>query len=159
MQRELHKIIHNKMRSIVTDALLAANEIEIPKVMIANEIHNLKHRMSENFKQQGQNIDAHKLGDEMFQEPAKRNVKAGLLFSEVIKKFDLKPDEAKVRNMVEEMATMYQDSAQMVSYIYKNEQMLGEIKNFVLEEQAFEAILNAAQVTDEHISYQELTKQ
>jgi len=159
MQREMHKIIHNKMRGVVTESLLASNLIEVPKVMVEREIHALKHRMADNFKQQGQQIDPHSLGDELFKESAERNVKAGLLFSEVVKKFDLKPDEARVRNMVEEMSTMYQDSAQMISYIYKNEHMLNDVKSLVLEEQAIETILDGAKVTEEHVSYVDLTKQ
>jgi len=157
MQREMRKIIHNKMRSSIIDALLKASPIEIPKVMLNNEIHNLKHQAVQNFSNQNQKIDIHQLPDDLFKDRAENNIKASLLFAEIVNKFELKPSDSKVRDLVKEMATMYQDSEQMVSYIYKNEQMLNDIKSLVLEEQVIETVLDKAQTTEQHISYQELT--
>jgi len=157
MQREMHKIIHNKMRVLVIDALLEVSSIEIPKVMVHNEIHNLKHQAVQNFANQHQTIDAHKLPDDLFKDRAERNVKASLLFAEIINKFELKPNDNRVRALIEEVATMYQDSEQMVSHIYKNERMLNDIKALALEERVIEVLLDKAQVTEQKISYQELT--
>jgi len=38
----------------------------------------------------------------------------GLIVAEVVKQFDLKPDETRVREMIQEMASAYQEPEQVV---------------------------------------------
>ncbi|MNS51343.1 Trigger factor [compost metagenome] len=78
--------------------------------------------------------------------------------AEVVKQFDLKPDEARVREMIQEMASAYQEPEQVVSWYYKNDQQLNEVRSVVLEEQVVDTVLQKATVTDKSVSYEDAVK-
>ncbi|MFO5730230.1 trigger factor, partial [Klebsiella pneumoniae] len=92
-------------------------------------------------QQFGGNIKPDQLPAELFEEQAKRRVVLGLIVAEVVKQFDLKPDETRVREMIQEMASAYQEPEAVVSWYYKNDQQLNEVRSVVLEEQVVDTVL------------------
>jgi len=82
----------------------------------------------------------------------------GLIVAEVVKQFELKPDDARVRELIEEMASAYQEPEQVVSWYYKNDEQLNEVRSVVLEEQVVDTVLQQAKVTDKSVSYEEAVK-
>jgi len=112
MERELRQAIKTKVKNQVMDGLLAANPIEVPKALLENEVNRLRVQAVQQF---GGNIKPEQLPAELFEEQAKRRVVLGLIVAEVVKQYDLKPDEGKVREMIEEMASAYQEPEQVIS--------------------------------------------
>ncbi|WP_188036396.1 trigger factor [Pseudomonas sp. EZ-C24] len=155
MERELRQAIKTKVKNQVMDGLLAANPIEVPKALLENEVNRLRVQAVQQF---GGNIKPEQLPAELFEEQAKRRVVLGLIVAEVVKQFDLKPDEGKVREMIEEMASAYQEPEQVISWYYKNDQQLNEVRSVVLEEQVVDTVLQKATVTDKSVSYEEAVK-
>ena len=155
MERELRQAIKTKVKNQVMDGLLAANPIEVPKALLSNEVDRLRVQAVQQF---GGNIKPDQLPAELFEEQAKRRVVLGLIVAEVVKQFDLKPDEGKVREMIEEMASAYQEPEQVISWYYKNDQQLNEVRSVVLEEQVVDTVLQKATVTDKSVSYEEAVK-
>ncbi|MGB8973456.1 MAG: trigger factor, partial [Pseudomonas capeferrum] len=126
MERELRQAIKAKVKNQVMDGLLAANPIEVPKALLENEVNRLRVQAVQQF---GGNIKPEQLPAELFTEQAKRRVVLGLIVAEVVKQFELKPDEGKVREMIEEMASAYQEPEQVISWYYKNDQQLNEVRS------------------------------
>ena len=155
MERELRQAIKTKVKNQVMDGLLAANPIEVPKALLENEVNRLRVQAVQQF---GGNIKPEQLPVELFEEQAKRRVVLGLIVAEVVKQYDLKPDEGKVREMIEEMASAYQEPEQVISWYYKNDQQLNEVRSVVLEEQVVDTVLQKATVTDKSVSYEEAVK-
>ncbi|MFZ5936686.1 trigger factor [Pseudomonas putida] len=155
MERELRQAIKTKVKNQVMDGLLAANPIEVPKALLENEVNRLRVQAVQQF---GGNIKPEQLPAELFEEQAKRRVVLGLIVAEVVKQFDLKPDEGKVREMIEEMASAYQEPEQVISWYYKNDQQLNEVRSVVLEEQVVDTVLQKATVTDKSVSYEDAVK-
>lgn len=155
MERELRQAIKAKVKNQVMDGLLAANPIEVPKALLDNEVNRLRVQAVQQF---GGNIKPEQLPAELFTEQAKRRVVLGLIVAEVVKQFELKPDEGKVREMIEEMASAYQEPEQVISWYYKNDQQLNEVRSVVLEEQVVDTVLQKATVTDKSVSYEEAVK-
>lgn len=155
MERELRQATKTKVKNQVMDGLLAANLIEVPKALLENEVNRLRVQAVQQF---GGNIKPDQLPAELFQEQAKRRVVLGLIVAEVVKQFDLKPDDAKVREMIEEMASAYQEPEQVIAWYYKNDQQLNEVRSVVLEEQVVDTVLQKATVTDKSVSYEEAVK-
>ncbi|MEF1190630.1 trigger factor, partial [Vibrio parahaemolyticus] len=94
-----------------------------------------------------------------FEEQAKRRVVVGLLLGEVIKSEGLKADDEKVKALIEEMATAYEDPSEVIAYYEQNEQMMNNMRNVALEEQAIDAIIAKAQVTEKEVGFNELLNQ
>ncbi|WP_434677427.1 trigger factor [Pseudomonas sp. R1-18] len=155
MERELRQAIKTKVKNQVMDGLLAANPIEVPKALLENEVNRLRVQAVQQF---GGNIKPDQLPAELFEEQAKRRVELGLIVAEVVKQFDLKPDDARVRDLIQEMASAYQEPEQVVAWYYKNEQQMNEVRSVVLEEQVVDTVLQKASVTDKSVSYEEAVK-
>lgn len=155
MERELRQAIKSKVKNQVMEGLLAGNPIEAPKALIGNEVNRLRVQAVQQF---GGNINPEQLPAELFEEQAKRRVLLGLVVAEVVKQFEIKPDEARVRAMIEEMASAYQEPEQVVAWYYKNPQQLDEVRSVVLEEQVVDTVLQKANVTDKQVSYEEAVK-
>ncbi|MDO9322382.1 MAG: trigger factor, partial [Pseudomonas sp.] len=155
MQRELRQAIKSKVKNQVMDGLLAANPIEVPKSLLGNEVNRLRVQAVQQF---GGNIKPDQLPAELFEEQARRRVVLGLIVAEVVKQFELKPDDARVREMIQEMASAYQEPEQVVAWYYKNDQQMNEVRSVVLEEQVVDTVLSKANVTDKSVSYEEAVK-
>lgn len=160
MERELKNAAKNKVKSQVMDQLVKANEFEVPKALIAGEINALREQMMQQFGGAQPNLDLKSiLPDEMFTEQAERRVALGLIVGELIKSAEIKADADKVREMVEEMASTYQDPEEVINYYYGNQQLLSSVESAVLEDQVVEHILTGAKVTESDSTYEEVVKQ
>lgn len=155
MERELRQAIKTKVKNQVMEGLLAANDVEVPKALIGSEVNRLRVQAVQQF---GGSIDPQQLPAELFEAQAKRRVQLGLLVAELVKQFELKADEARVRELIEEMASAYQEPEQVVAWYYKNAQQLDEVRSVVLEEQVVDTVLQKAKVTDKQVSYEEAVK-
>lgn len=154
MQRELDSNIKNKIKTQVMDGLLASNEINVPQALIDGEVNRMRSEMAQQFG--GQNsIDESALPPALFEPQAKRRVSLGLIMNAIVDQNSLQADDDRVRSYLEEMAAGYDDPEQMVSYYYRNEEQLSNIRNMVLEEQVMDLILETAQSTEVVQSYQE----
>lgn len=155
MERELRQAIKAKIKNQVMDGLLAVNPVEVPKALVESEVNRLRVQAVQQF---GGNIKPEQLPAELFEEQAKRRVVLGLIIAEMVKQFEIKPDEQRVRGLIEEMAAAYQEPEQVISWYYKNEQQLNEVRSVVLEEQVVDTVLQKANVTDKAVSYEEAVK-
>ena len=77
----------------------------------------------------------------------------------MIKSNELKADEEKVQALIAEMATAYEDPTEVVAYYEQNEQLMNNMRNLALEEQAIDAIIAKAQVTEKEVGFNELMNQ
>lgn len=155
MERELRQAIKAKVKNQVMDGLVSSNPIEVPQALISNEVNRLRAQAVQQF---GGNIKPDQLPAELFQEQARRRVVLGLIVAEVVKQYELKPDDARVRSMIEEMASAYQEPEQVVAWYYKNDDQLNEVRSVVLEEQVVDTVLQHAKVSDKAVSYEEAVK-
>lgn len=158
MERELRNAVQNHVKQQVMDAIVDAHaDLEIPSSLVGQEINAMRSQMFQQFGgQANQNMDLQSiLPDEMFKEQAERRVKLGLLLSEMIGKFDLQADSAKVRAMIEDIASTYQEPEEVVNYYYSENEQLAQIESRVLEDQIVDKVLEAASVAEETCSYQE----
>lgn len=156
MERELRQAIKGKTKTQVMDGLLKTNEVEVPKALISSEIDRLRQQAVQQFG--GANFDPSQLPAELFEDQAKRRVTLGLIVAEIVKQNEIKPDEDRVRAMVEELASAYQEPQQVINWYMQNEQQLAEIQSVVLEEQVVDTVLQKAKVTEKKVSYEEAVK-
>ncbi|QYO70916.1 trigger factor [Vibrio cholerae] len=154
MERELKQAIKARIKEQAIEGLVKENEIQVPSALIDQEINVLRQQAAQRF---GGNVEAAaQLPRELFEEQAKRRVVVGLLLGEVIRTHELKADEEKVKALITEMATAYEDPSEVVAYYEQNQQLMNNMRNVALEEQAVDAIIAKAKVTEKAISFSEL---
>ena len=164
MEREVRNGLRNQVKQAAFDALVAANEIEVPASMVAQEIDRQRQQMIQQFTQQfgGQGagaFDSSMLPDELFKEQAEKSVKLGVLVSKVLADGKLEVDQARVDAYIDDMASSYEDPTEVVEYFKNDKQQRAQIEAVVLEDQVVDHILASAKVNDVNISYEDLLKE
>jgi trigger factor len=153
MRRELTDNIRSRVRQQLFDGLLAANSIEVPSVLVENEVRNMQ-------LEQGRRMGARDASQlpaaEQFQEPARRRVALGLVLGEVIRTSGVTADRSRVQAKVQEMIEQYPDPAQALKAFRDNQDAQRQIENLVLEEQVIEWMLERAKVSDQAVTFKEL---
>ncbi|WP_260629550.1 trigger factor [Serratia liquefaciens] len=157
MERELKGAVRNRIKTQAIDGLISANEIDVPAALIDGEVDVLRRQAAQRFG--GNEKQALELPRELFEEQAKRRVVVGLLLGEVISTNDLKADEDRVKTLIEEMASAYEDPSEVVEFYSKNKELMNNMRNVALEEQAVEALLAKAKVTEKATTFSELMNQ
>lgn len=157
MERELKGAVRNRVKTQAIDGLLKENDIEVPVALIDGEIDVLRRQAAQRFG--GNEKQAQELPRELFEEQAKRRVVVGLLLGEVIRSNELKADESRVKTLIEEMASAYEDPSEVIEYYSKNKELMENMRNVALEEQAVEAVLAKAKVTEKTASFNDLMNQ
>lgn len=159
MDRELANALKAKVKVQVMDALIASHTTDIPKALITNEIQVLRNQMMQRFGGQQQNFDVKTLlPDTMFQDEAVRRVTLGLIVGEIVKSAKLKPDAKRVKGMIEEIASTYQEPKEVVEYYSNNQELMSGVESAVLEDQVVDHILSQAKVSELETNYDEIIK-
>lgn len=159
MEREKTRALRSKLKEQVMNTLLDKHSVDLPKALLDNEITALRNQAVQQYGAVADKIDVKALlPDEMFSEQAQRRTALGLIISEVIKKEELKADADKVRALVEENASTYEDPEEVINYFYSNEQLLANIEAAALEDQVVDLLLEKATVTSETVSYEDALK-
>lgn len=156
MERELTQAVKAKVKEQVLDGLVAANEIDAPKALIAQEVDVLRQQAMQRFGGQMDPKNMPQLPAEMFEEQAAKRVKVGLLLGEVIKLNELKVDDEKVKALIESAASAYEDPSEVVNHYMNNKELLQQMQHVALEEQAVELVLEKANVTDVETAFKDI---
>ncbi len=157
MERELKGAVRNRIKTQAIDGLVNANDIDVPAALIDGEVDVLRRQAAQRFG--GNEKQALELPRELFEEQAKRRVVVGLLLGEVISQHELKADEDRVKALIEEMASAYEDPSEVVEFYSKNKELMNNMRNVALEEQAVETLLSKAKVTEKATTFTELMNQ
>jgi trigger factor len=104
-------------------------------------------------------FDSSVLPDDLFKDQAERSVKLGVLISKVLQDAKLEVDQARVTAFIEDMASSYEDPAEVIEYFTTDKQQRAQIEAVVLEDQVVDHILQSAKVSETEVSYQELLKE
>ena len=156
LERELTQALKNAVKEQALQGLLEQNEIFVPKAAVDQEIDALRQQAMQRFGGAQQTKSLPQLPAELFQEQAERRVRIGLLLGEVIRTNAIKAEDDRVKSIIESMATAYEDPQEVVDYYLKNEQLLNNIRNLAVEEQAVELIMSKAKVTEKAVSFDEV---
>ncbi|MBV7315928.1 trigger factor [Shewanella sp. NIFS-20-20] len=153
MVRELEQALKANVKQQVIEGLLANNELSLPKALVDGEVDVLRQQAMQRFGGQAANMP--ELPADLFTEQAERRVKVGLLLGEVIKTNELKADETRVLALIESMASAYEDPSEVIAYYNNNQELMQNMRNVALEEQAVETLLAGAKVTEKAVEFEE----
>ncbi|RVU82771.1 trigger factor [Leucothrix sargassi] len=152
MQRELEQAIKNRVKQSVMDGLSDLHDIDLPKALVTQEVGYVRNEMAEN----AGGADMSSLPDELFKEQASRRVKLGLIVGEIVTKNELKSDPAKVDEMLNTLASTYEDPKQLIEYYKSNPQAMQTIQAAVMEEMIVEWVSGQAKVVEEKMAFTDL---
>lgn len=156
MTRELTQAVKAKVKEQVIEGLLAGHEVGLPSALVAQEVDVLRQQAMQRFQGQMDPKNLPELPSEMFTEQAERRVKIGLLLGEVIKVNEIKVDNAKVDELIATAASAYEDPKEVIEYYANNKELMQQMQNVALEEQAVEFLVEKADVSSKKSSFQDI---
>ena len=164
MEREVMNGLRNQVKAATFDALVAANEVEVPAAMLSQEIDRQRQQMIQQFTQQfgaqgAKAFDSSMLPDDLFKEQAEKSVKLGVLVSRVLAESKIEVDAARVEAYIADMASSYEAPNEVIEFFKNDAQQRQQIEAVVLEDQVVDHILASAKVTDTKVSYEDLLKE
>lgn len=155
MERELEFALKSRLKDQVVEGLLKHNDIEVPEVLIQEEAGRLAKGAKERMKSWGQkNIPD--MATSLFLAEAKKRVALGLIMNQIIQEHAIKPDPEKVKLMVEKMASIYDNPAEVIEFFRNNKVRMAEIEQIILEEQVVEHVASLAKVREEEKDFDEI---
>ena len=152
MHREANAKVKADVREQVLNGLVEANPFEIPDTLKQQEMHQMQHEAMQRL-----GIEDHDQAPPMenFAEMAEKRVRLGLLVRQLIADQDLAVDADQVRARVEEMCAGYENSEDMVNMYISNEQVMQQIRPVVLEQQAFDWLLENGKTRTKKVAFTE----
>jgi trigger factor len=153
MTRELEQAISGRIKQQVMDGLVELNQIDLPKALVTEEIARLRQNVA---GQMPEGASSAHLTDELFAGDAERRVRLGLIIAEIIRSAELKADQDKVREFVENLAASYQEPQQVVDYYYSNRELLQNVEGLVLEQAVTDWVIGQAQVAEAQKTFKEV---
>ncbi len=156
MRRELDEAIKGNVKQQVMDGLVAVNDVQVPSVLLEEEIN----RLAEDARQRlfgGQPApDKFEFPRDTFAEQAQKRVTQRLILADIMKENDISLDKERLRVTVEHIAAGYDDPEEVVEWYYANEEKRSGVESMVLEDQLTDWVLERAQVNEEKSSYDEM---
>lgn len=160
LEAERDKAVATRVKTQVLEQLLAANTIDVPRAMVAQEIARLREETAARFGTVKMKPDqVQKLfPDEMLEPNARRRVALGLLIAEVIRERKIVMDPARQEKVLDQIAADYQQPDQIKQYYRSRQDLMQGLRAMVMEEQVVESLLAGAKSKDVPMSLDDLLK-
>jgi len=149
LENSLQANLKESFRDAVLKQLLKLNPIEIPQILIENDLD----RMAHNAKSKTE------FPREKFAAQAKDNATLGLLLSTVVDVNSIKVEPQELQDEIMKIASAYPDASKILNNIVSSEKHLMEIQANLLEQKALDFLASQATVTEKEISYKDAIEQ
>jgi trigger factor len=154
MEREMTSVIRGRLRTQVMGALYRNNPLEVPKALVEDAIQQMQ---ADAGRRAGARDASQIPAREQFVEAARQRVALGMIMNEIVRNLALTLDRARVQTRVEDLVASFPNPEETRRQYLSNPEAMRQIESAVLEDQAIDAIVDKASVTDQPASFRELT--
>ena len=156
MVRESEHKISAKVRDMVMQKLYEANKIELPESLITRELARLKEQFGKAIRKQGFSEADIPENNSMLKEQARKRVTLQLLITDIVAKNNIQVDPADVRNIIEKIASAYEDVSKVINFYYSDQKRLAEVEALALEQGVINWVLERAQIKEIELAFSTL---
>ncbi len=150
LEEEAEQASFSSTREAALDALLVANDVEMPEALIAEDMRATTQRVIENMKQQGVQADRSMFEDEAFRkevrERAEKGLKLSVLLQAVRELGDVSVDDAEVDAEIDRQSKQYPEEQreQFKAWIRGQQEQMASLRERLLERKCIEYIVSEA---------------
>jgi trigger factor len=94
----------------------------------------------------------------LFDQEARRRIALGLIMSRIVAVNGIKLDNARLNAHLEDIASTFDDGAEVIRFYKQNQRLLDGVQGMALEDQVIDWLLEKAEVTDIPCSFDEIMK-
>jgi trigger factor len=154
MEREMTSVIRGRVRNQVMEALYRNNPLEVPKALVEDAAQQMQ-------MDAGRRAGAREASQlpprAQFLDAARQRVALGMIMGEIVRGLSLTLDRTRVQTRVEDLVASFPNPEETRRSYLSNPEAMRQIESAVLEDQAIDAIVEKASVTDQPASFRELT--
>jgi trigger factor len=156
LEREVAGRVKARNKEAVMDALVKVTEMDVPKVMIAQDAERLAEMTRADMAQRGMDVKNLPFPQELFAVKAERRVRLGLILSQLVADHKLQATAEQVKAQIEDFAQSYEDPREVLKYYYSDRRRLAEVEALVLEENVVNYVLGQSKVSTTAVAFDEL---
>ncbi|HEY1900588.1 MAG TPA: trigger factor [Steroidobacteraceae bacterium] len=154
MEREMTSVIRGRVRSQVMEALYRNNPLEVPKTLVEDAAQQMQ---LEAGRRAGAREASQLPPRAQFVEPARQRVALGMILSHIVREQSLTLDRARVQTRLDDLVASFPNPEETRRSYLSNPDAMRQIESAVLEDQAIDAIVEKASLTEQASSFRELT--
>lgn len=153
LNEEAEQASFSVTRDAALDALIAANDMQLPEPLIAQDMQETTKRVLANMKQQGMDAPEEMLKDEAFHEEIRvrsvRGLKLSILLQQVRAAADLSVEEAEVDAEIDRQSQQYPEEQrdQFKAWIKSQKEQITSMQDGLLERKCIDYIVEQATTT------------
>jgi trigger factor len=155
MERELADAVRRKTRESLLDAIYQANPLDLPRVLIDEQVQELQLQMMRRLgiePKAGQALPSR----EPYEEPARKRVALGMLIGEVVRSQNFTVDRQRVEERLAAAVANSPDPDNLRRQYLQSREAMQQIESAALEDQTIDWLLEQAKVTEKPGSFKEL---
>ncbi len=156
LESEVGKRIRARIKEQAMQALLDANPLDVPKVLIEQEAESMAEAARQDLTNRGMDIKNMPVDASWFGAQAERRVKLGLIIAEAVKQNSLQAKPEQVRALIDEQAQSYEQPEEVVRWYYSQPQRLAQIEALAIEENVVSWVVANAKTADKAVAFDEL---
>ena len=146
MEYQLKNKLKSNLKEAVISALIEKNPIDLPQVLVEEEITLMKKQMAEQLKLSDDKLK--ELKDDLFLERAQRHVHFFLIMNRVAEQKQLQISEQAFEAKIDEVASAYEDPEAVKPHYRNDPNMRMSLRAMLLEEEVIQQALKSAMVNE-----------
>ncbi|HEX3836949.1 MAG TPA: trigger factor [Steroidobacteraceae bacterium] len=154
MEREMNSVIRGRVRNQVMEALYRNNPLEVPKALVDDTAQQMQ-------MDAGRRAGAREASQlpprAQFLDAARQRVALGMVMGEIVRSLSLTLDRARLQTRVDDLVASFPNPEETRRSYLSNPEAMRQIESAVLEDQAIDAIVEKANLTEQPASFRELT--
>lgn len=156
LERELKGAVMARLKNDVVDKLLSLHaDLELPSRMIEAEARGLVQHAAQQAREAGQKVPE-TLDPKPFMAQAHKRVAAAVLLNELARQNNIKLDNGRVQEMMQLIASTYEEPEQVIELYRKDPQLLDGLRSRVIEDQVIDWIADHADASTKTLSFEEV---
>lgn len=156
LENEVKKRLKGRVKEQAMQALLDANPLEVPHVLVEQEAEQMAEAARQDLANRGVDVKNMPVDATWFSAQAERRVKLGLIIAEAVKQHGLHAKPEQVRALIDEQAQSYEQPEDVVRWYYSQPQRLAQVEALAIEENVVNWVVANAKATDKAIAFDEL---
>jgi trigger factor len=154
MEREVADTAQQRVRAQLMEALYANNPLELPKVLIDEQVRELQVQM---LRRMGIQKVEQLPPREPYEAPARKRVALGLIIGEIVRANAIRVDRGRVEQRLGAVVASYPDPDTVRRQYLQSREAMAQLESAVLEDQALDWVQSRVQLVDIPASFADLT--
>ena len=157
LEREVNNRIQVRNKASVMEALIKHSELDVPKVLVDDELNRLLENAVSEMKQRGNSaITKDQIPPSVFLPQAERRVRLGLVVGELVQQHSLQAKSEQLLSHIQELAKSYEKPAEVVAWYLGDRQRMADVEAAVVESNVAEFVMTRAKVIDKPLAFNDL---